>query len=151
MRQGRRQIRPRPYLGIDKADDPIIVPIHRDHRVDEKTKSLAVAGRIKSPTAFIATGKIDLRRVLHRNNAAAFTRKRDARRKAFDNPANADTVIVQKTVRRKFAGPAFAKTAQNDTARRHNTIQKPIKSTVNASIPNYRHQKPPNQSIQSSH
>ena len=82
--------RSRPDLRIDKTQHSFSLDIDGDHRMDKEAGCLAVACRSKASPLLVATGKIDLGGVLHRQNTPSRALLRRAGRQRLHDTIHGD-------------------------------------------------------------
>src|SRR5208282_3519389 len=94
--------RPGPDRRIDKPDDRFRFDVQRDHWMDEEPRRLAVPARAKTASLLVATGKVDLRRILNRQHPPPSALRRRPRRQGLDDPFNIHMWRRQKSMSRKL-------------------------------------------------
>jgi hypothetical protein len=130
-RDATRVRRPRPDLRINQPNHRLALDIDGDDRMDEEAGCLTVASRPKAAPLPVATGKIDLGSVLHRQNPAARTLRRRPPRQGLDDPLDRDVGRRQKPMHRLLSSPGLPKLAQHQRPRRRHPLDQPIGTLCN--------------------
>src|ERR1700750_3296255 len=102
--------------------------------MDEEPCCLAVACGPKAPPLLVATGKIDLGRVLDRQNATASALLGRACSQRLDNPINRDVKTRQKAVPPLLPCASLSQLPEYQRPRRCHSLDQPISPLGNPNI-----------------
>src|SRR5947199_7108434 len=134
------RLRAGPDRRIDEPDHSFGFDIHGDHRVNEKSRRLAVACRPEAASLLLATGKIDFGGVLHCQDAATGALCRRARAQGSDDPIHGNVGRRQETTHPHLACARLPELAQHHGPHRRDPLDHPIRASRYPNIPR-RHRK----------
>jgi hypothetical protein len=122
-----------PNLRPHYAQQRFIVGVDGDKQMNEEAKTCPVAARPQLPP-LVAPGKIDLGRVLRRDNAPAAASLRRALGGLLRDRLRGGLLRSEKAMGSYLPRPIPAKLANHQRARTGDVLEDPLKSTRNSNI-----------------
>ena len=125
---------PRPDRSVDQTDHCLAFNIHRNHRMDEEARRRPVRRRSEPTALLVPVGEVDLRRILHHQDAPSHTALRRPSRQCLDDPLDRDIGRGQEAVDRHLARPRLPQPAQHRRPRRRDPPKQPFCPLVDPDI-----------------
>jgi hypothetical protein len=102
--------------------------------MDEEAGCLPIPAGTKTAALLVATGEVDLARILDRQNTPTCALRGSSGSQRLHYPIDRDVVRRQKPVNGLLACARLAQLAQNQRARRRHTFDQPISPFRNPNI-----------------
>ncbi len=123
-----------PDRRVDEPDHRLRFDVHRNHRVNEEARRLAVPGRPKAAPLLRPAGEVDLGRVLHRQHPAPDALLGRASSRRFHDLGHRNVGRRQKAVHRHLACSRLANPSQHQRSLRRDPIDRPVRTFCDPNI-----------------